>query len=266
MREVFLRADTDGSGALSLAEFQKCCKEADIGLTRKEVKYLMHQCDVDGDGNISYEEFIPLCFEMLCEILKDELLKESRSPTELEEFLLALFAEADEAQSGALDPITMREVLRSADLGLTRLQIHSLLAEGEYDADGLCGYKKFAAKASEMIYRMLDLDAQIERAEAVGALLADNDFTAVHGLGEAEVEAALMDAFLALDDGGTGLLPLGSVRQALEGCSLGLSVKEVHGMLSLCIAEPDGSVAYSVVASHGFALMQYLAQEEAMAA
>merc|ERR1719231_156350 len=95
MMEIFSKSDADGSGSLSLKEFQKCCKEADIGLTRKEINILMHQCDVDGDGTISYEEFVPLCFEMLTEILKDELLNEKRQPTELEEFLVAIWAEAD---------------------------------------------------------------------------------------------------------------------------------------------------------------------------
>ena len=42
---------------------------------------------------VSYEEFVPLCFEMLTEILKSELLDEKRTPTELETFLLEMFAE-----------------------------------------------------------------------------------------------------------------------------------------------------------------------------
>ena len=50
MMEIFHKSDADGSGALSLQEFMKCCKDADIGLTRKEINLLMHQCDVDGDG------------------------------------------------------------------------------------------------------------------------------------------------------------------------------------------------------------------------
>ena len=78
MGEIFAKSDVDGSGNLSISEFRKCCKDADIGLTKKEINVLMHQCDVDGDGHISYEEFVPLCFEMLTEILKDELLKEKQ--------------------------------------------------------------------------------------------------------------------------------------------------------------------------------------------
>ena len=137
MIDIFHKSDADGSGALSLQEFQKCCRDADIGLTRKEVNILMHQCDVDGDGHISYEEFVPLCFEMLTEILKDELLQEKRTPTELETFLVQIFSEADIDGAGALSPLAMKEVIKSADFGLTRLQIHSVLAEAEYDEDGV---------------------------------------------------------------------------------------------------------------------------------
>ena len=49
MTDIFMKADVDGSGALSIQEFRKCCMDADIGLTRKEINYLMHQCDADGD-------------------------------------------------------------------------------------------------------------------------------------------------------------------------------------------------------------------------
>merc|ERR1712070_354185 len=128
MQEIFVKSDVDGNGQLSVQEFQKCCKDADIGLTRKEINILMHQCDVDGDGFISYEEFIPLCFEMLTEILKDEMLAEKRSPSELEVFLMDIFSEADVEQTGMLNALQMREVLRSADFGLSRLQIHSVLS------------------------------------------------------------------------------------------------------------------------------------------
>merc|ERR1719482_1136070 len=114
MSDIFKKADIDDSGALSVMEFRKCCKDADIGLTQKEINILMHQCDVDGDGNISYEEFVPLCFEMLTEILKDELLQEKRQPSELEAFLVEIFGQADVEGSGLLSPLQMKEIIKGA--------------------------------------------------------------------------------------------------------------------------------------------------------
>merc|ERR1719230_1367833 len=130
MRDVFLKADVDDSGALSLNEFHKCIREAELGLTRKEINRLMQEVDADQDGIVTYEEFVPLCFDMLVELLKDELLK-GKQPTELEEYLTALFANADADETGRLGVHEMRDLLRSADFGLTRLQIHTILAEAE---------------------------------------------------------------------------------------------------------------------------------------
>ena len=55
MADIFAKSDTDGSGALSLAEFQKCCRDADIGLTRKEKQLakqaaLAHAVDEAGEA------------------------------------------------------------------------------------------------------------------------------------------------------------------------------------------------------------------------
>ena len=51
MGEIFAKCDVDGSGNLSISEFRKCCEDADIGLTKREINVLMLQCDVDGDGS-----------------------------------------------------------------------------------------------------------------------------------------------------------------------------------------------------------------------
>jgi len=41
----------------------------------------MHSVDMNMDGVVSYEEFAPLCFDILVEILKDELLQVSKPAT-----------------------------------------------------------------------------------------------------------------------------------------------------------------------------------------
>ena len=259
MTEIFQKSDADGSGALSVTEFQKCCKDADIGLTRKEINILMHQCDVDGDGTISYEEFIPLCFEMLTEILKDELLMEKRSPSELEVFLLQMFQEADGAGMGTLDPLALKDVLRNCDFGLTRLQIHSILAEGDYDEEGQCNYMKFAPKAADLIYRMLDMDAQMERYEAIQALTeGGGSLDLVKGMSEAEVTNTLTAELQAADSAGSGILSLKQVQGVLAASSLGLTSQEVQALVSACDMAENG-VDYMSLASFGFYILQYLA-------
>lgn len=264
MMEIFTKSDVDGSGALSLSEFQKCCKDADIGLTRKEVNILMHQCDVDGDGQISYEEFVPLCFEMLTEILKDELLREKRSPSELEEFLVAIFSDADTTGEGRLDPLALKAVLKDADFGLTRLQLHSVLAEAEYDEFGQADYRALAPKAAELIYRLLDPDAQMEKFEAIQAL-EGVDFDVVHGAGQADVESILMGEFAAYDAQGTGMVSMGDAMQALSNSQLQLTQLEVSSLLSAAELEPaSGLIKYPELTAYAFYILQYLAQQAAV--
>ena len=266
MIDIFHKADADGSGALSLQEFRKCCRDADIGLTRKEINILMHQCDVDGDGTISYEEFVPLCFEMLTEIMKDELLKETRAPNELELFLVDIFREADPAGEGRLDPLTLKNALRDADLGMTRLQIHSVLAEAEYDEDGLCAYEAFAKTASDLIARICDVDAQLERRAAIENLMGSGaDFSVVHGMGQADVASVLMQEFAAYDSAGAGVLPVASIQKALQSSQLGLSGMEVNALLSACEVDPSGSVIYESLCGYAFYILQYLAEQAALA-
>ena len=48
MKQIFNKADADGSGSLSLDEFHKCLGQADLGLTRQEIHGLMQEVDTDG--------------------------------------------------------------------------------------------------------------------------------------------------------------------------------------------------------------------------
>jgi len=257
MGEIFAKSDVDGSGNLSISEFRKCCKDADIGLTKKEINVLMHQCDVDGDGHISYEEFVPLCFEMLTEILKDELLKEKQSPSELEEFLKDVWSEADTEQQGALGPLVLQQTLRQCELGLTRLQIHSILADAEYDEDGMANYMKFAPKAADLIYRLLDPDAQLERRKAIEAM---SDADIVHGFNQYDLQSTLEQEFAAYDTAGSGILPMATIQTALASSSLGLSPQEVNSLMSAAECDPEGLVYHVELSKYAFFILQYLAQ------
>ena len=99
--------------------------------------------------------------------------QQGKQPTELEEYLTQLFANADQNESGVLGVHELRDLLRSADFGLTRLQIHTILAEAEYDESGLADYIKFAPVAAKIIYGMLDVETQLERHAAIQMLTED---------------------------------------------------------------------------------------------
>ena len=171
MLDIFQKADTDGSGALSLPEFHACIREADLGLTRHQINVLMHEVvDYDKDGSISYEEFAPLCFEILVEMLKDELMASEHTPSKLEEWLSQVFHQADPNNSGKLEANAMGQLLRSADFGMTRLQIHAVLAEADQDDQGFVDIDKFVPVAAEMLFRLKDPNSELAKAQAIQAL------------------------------------------------------------------------------------------------
>ena len=73
-----LRAPTSTAAALwTRKEFSRCLKSAELGLTRKEINLLLCEVDENGDGLISYEEFVPLCFNILVERFKEDVLAEA---------------------------------------------------------------------------------------------------------------------------------------------------------------------------------------------
>lgn len=252
MKEVFMKADVDGSGALSLSEFHTCIHDADLGLKRKEINRLMQEVDADKDGVVTYEEFVPLCFDMLVELLKDELLK-NKPPSELEEYLVQLFASADTGMTGFLPMGDLRDLLRSADFGLTRLQIHTILAEAEYTEGETPSveYEKFVPTAAKIIYGMLDVETQLERHAAIQMLTAEYMF---NGKTEEELMEILLDAFTAADPDGAGVLPFLTMKKCVEGIGM-FTPKEIAGLMSTAMT--DGT-PYADVAAYAFKVLRAL--------
>jgi len=265
MRDIFQKSDVDGSGALSIAEFQKCCKDADIGLTRKEVNVLMHQCDVDGDGMISYDEFVPLCFEMLVEITTSNLLKNKKPASELQSFIFDLCSQEDSAGEGMLPLQTIKEIIWNADFGLSRVQLHSIGSAAEHDGDGLVAYREFASKAASLLYRMLDLDAQRDRMQAIAGLEI-GDINLVHGFTADDIKIAFQELFAAADPTNSGTVPTKDLQRILSGSALGLSDIEIRAIMNAAEVLDGGVVNYYSIVSYGFYILQFMAQEAAIAA
>lgn len=261
--DVFKKADKDNSGDLTIAEFHNCIREADLGLTRKEINVLMHSVDFDLSGTISYDEFAPLCFDILVEILKDELLQKQRNPSELEEYLLSQFSGADTEGVGKLAVAGLRDALRIADLGLTRLQILTVVSEATQDEEGNVDYQAFAPKAATLCGALLDWEVQRERQVAIQQLTEGGDGDLVHGRTMDEIYEVLAAACQAADPGGSGLLEAQVLFEAIAGCELELSTKEVHFLMNDAFPSEDGRIAYDYLISGAFETLQFYAYDEA---
>jgi Ca2+-binding EF-hand superfamily protein len=261
--DVFKKADKDNSGELTIAEFQECIKDANLGLSRKEVNTLMHAVDVDLSGTISYAEFGPLCFDILVEILKDELLQAQRNPSELEDYILSQFSGADTEGVGKLKVAALRDALRIADMGLTRLQILTVVSEAAQDEEGNVDYQAFAPKAANLCGALLDWEVQRERQVAIQQLTEGDDVYLVHDRTEDEIFEVLAAACQAADPEGSGLLEASVLFEAIAGCELELSAKEVHMLMGDAFPEADGRIPYDNVVRAAFETLQFYAYDEA---
>ena len=82
LMSIFQSADADGSGSLSRKEFKECLIDSDIGLSRKDINIILTEADLDGNEDIGYEEFIPVCFNVLVERFKIEIVQNQVCQTE----------------------------------------------------------------------------------------------------------------------------------------------------------------------------------------
>ena len=129
IREAFKAADTDGSGELSLKEFQVFLRDLPLNLTKKEINSCMMEVDTNQDGQVSMDEFIPLFHVIMREMIKNQILSVQREPDEWSEYLIACCQEHDPEGSGYIKQQKMAKAFREADLGLTKFQIMTVVGE-----------------------------------------------------------------------------------------------------------------------------------------
>jgi len=58
LKRIFDRMDDDGSGMLSMGEFEKACRDFKIGITPEFMPVVFDAFDVNHDGTLSTNEFM----------------------------------------------------------------------------------------------------------------------------------------------------------------------------------------------------------------
>ena len=275
MFTVFNSADSDGSGALDRKEFARCLKSAELGLTRKEINLLLSEVDADGDGMVTYEEFVPLCFNILVERFKDDVLAEQalNSYDDLTQTLLEEFQSVDEDDSGgaATGRLKFRRIRHVLDamseemLGLSRLQIASIMSEAKVDEETEeVEYATFASTAARMIYSMVDLAAQAVRVDAVAKVAETEGAEFLNTLDEETIKDVLAEAFEEADKDGNGVLDVNEVQHVLKSLGVGqLALKpgEINAMIAAIDADEDGTVNYAELVDFLFDVLNHLERE-----
>merc|ERR1712070_426356 len=147
--------DGDGSGTLSKQEFISALTSMELGLTRREINSVMFQIDQDADGNVSYREFVPFAFDLLQKLTSLRLLETELENDELAQYLTDLFKAKDTEMTGLLHADDIRDLLHQAMLGLSRMQIYTVLSEAEVNSEMLIAYQTFIPRAVGLIRSML---------------------------------------------------------------------------------------------------------------
>ena len=123
----------------------------------------------------------------------------------------------------------LRTLTEDDVLPLSKSQIVAVCSEARPSPDdGLVAYARFAPTAANVVYGMLDFEAQKRRMAAVRDLAnVDTSFGVMRGMDPKEVEATLKDAFAACDLDGNGVLDEEEMRLVLD--SVGVERARVDG-------------------------------------
>jgi len=261
LADVFTKADADNNGFLSRKEFSQCIKEADLGFTRKEINVLMSEVDCDQDGKVSYEEFVPLCFTLLVEMVSDSLVEAPQEEEELCEFFKDLFG-ASANEEGLLSHSDVLNLMKQADLGLTRVQMHAIMSEGEFDENGMTNYESIASAVSGVVIALVNVQMQQERATKVTELRQGDEHNYVFGMTREMFEQNLFQACSANDVSGSGMVSVEAVKSALCSIAPDITEKQVQAVLSP--AEGASEVDMNEIVSYAFPILQWLDEQSRM--
>jgi len=149
-------------------------------------------------------------------------------------------------------------------LGLSRLQITTIMSEAAEDNDKLVDYFKFAPTAAQMIYTMVDLSSQALRVDAVAKLSEAEGAQLLHSLNGDTIKSVLMAAFQEADKDGNGTLDRDEVYDVLMALGTGelaLKQAEINAMVAAVDADEDGKVTYGELVDFLFDVLTHLERE-----
>ncbi|KUF72797.1 calcium-binding protein CML17 [Phytophthora nicotianae] len=268
LRETFQRADKDEVGALTRLAFMDALRDADLGLTRREVNILMSEASpAEDDTNIVvYPDFVPICFPLLKDTYVQGILEAHSNPDWITQYLTEVFASGDSENTGLLTVAEIARLFRAADIGLTRLQIIAVMAEAQEDNTGFVNYEKFAAQVSGMVLALTNVDSQQPYAAYLQKYRKTSEYYSVLDMNQHTFEQALSHALEAVDDNHRGVLVRDEVIAATRSAFPEITDRQLRSLLAL--SEPDemGEIDYNLITHSAFQALQKLQEYDMMIA
>lgn len=231
VQNIFERMDEDQSGVLSKAEFMAALTCMELGLTRREINTIMFQIDQDQDGNISYGEFVPFAFDLLQKLTSMRLLESELENDDTAQYLMDLFRAKDVNLTGLLHVDEIRDLLHQVRLGLSRMQIYTVISEAEVNAEHMIAYQNFIPKAVGLIRSMLSFEKSIAKESQANGPEAEQNFFDAMEAAFAGKDVCRVDEYMELLEGCQQLSvrELQAVRNLLMSYNDEVPVEEAHG-------------------------------------
>ncbi|KAE8895905.1 hypothetical protein PF005_g177 [Phytophthora fragariae] len=268
LRETFQRADKDEIGALTRLAFMDSIRDADLGLTRREVNILMSEAPVaEDDPNIVvYPDFVPISFPVLKDAYVQGILEAHNNPDWIAQYLTEVFASGDSENTGLLTVAEVARLFRAADVGLTRLQIIAVMAEAQGDNTGFVNYERFAAQISGMVLALTNVDSQQNYAAYLQRYRKTSEYYTVLDLNQHTFEQALSRALEAVDESHRGILMRDEVVGAIRNAFPEITDRQLRSLMALSDPDEMGELEYNLITHSAFQALQKLQEYDMMVA
>jgi len=246
LHNIFLSADTDGSGLLDKKEFKKLMKSSDMNIPKKAVKVLYTEMDSDGSGSIDYKEFVQGAAQVLLlyaaqnqaalETAEEEAyasaeaaeyIAHGMTSQEVEEIVQASWNAADADGSGFLDQKELKHFLKDLPIGLTKKEMNMIMMEVDANEDGLVSYQTFIPLMHNCLF-------EVTRQLILRSFHSQSD-----------LELLLQTSCEQLDKDGTGRLKIKKAASALKHADVGLSKFQILSVCGNCPSSDQKTVLIS---------------------
>ena len=261
LKSAFIKSDTDKSGFLDRKEFKACLKGSGLGFTKKEINVMLTEVDIDGDGKVTYEEFVPLAFNMLSEMMADKM-KANAGGSEYEESLKAYLSDVFMGSVGedgeTISKNQAVDGLRNGDLGLTRIQIAGIMSSISIDKHSNLKVSDLINATSAVLASLGNIEQQRMLADQVESMKMQEDYGTVLGYSEDEMRAVLDGAFRGADVDGSGLLPVDQVAEIVASVLVNIDENHFNAVMSLAAVDDEGNVWYDDVSDWAYHTLEYI--------
>merc|ERR1711871_1518446 len=235
LRDMFDAADVDGSGTIGLKELRSVLAQMGVNLSDAELNAVLFNLDTNKDGMLSIQEFLPVAFEMLVNVVMDfreHAMMQQRAQAEAEietqekaqdiadatgmslqqlsETLEGIFIAHDADGNGVLDQSEFARCISELgnQIGIDRRVAAQIFRAVDVNGDGVVEWHEFVQPAVQIIHSSM---AQAQAyAEAVNAaeMRQEAEEYVLNGMTQQELESALRDMFDAADVDGSGTIGL----------------------------------------------------------